>query len=169
MRLHFNPNQKHQLDAIKAVLRVFEGQSAGSGSNAFLWSDPDEKMLAETGFANHLEIDEEQILKNVQAIQREEREKEERELGEQGEEDRCKWTISDELDGMHFSVEMETGAGKTYVYLRTIYELNRKYGFRKFVIVVLSVAIREGVLKKGVIYDSARDQLNLGPVVQEGV
>ena len=48
---------------------------------------------------------------------------------------------------MNFSVEMETGTGKTYVYLRTIYELNKIYGFKKFVIVVPSVAIREGVLK----------------------
>jgi type III restriction enzyme len=47
----------------------------------------------------------------------------------------------------HFSVEMETGTGKTYVYLRTIFELSRRYGFSKFVIVVPSVAIREGVLK----------------------
>ncbi|MEX2567135.1 MAG: DEAD/DEAH box helicase family protein, partial [Cyclobacteriaceae bacterium] len=48
---------------------------------------------------------------------------------------------------MNFSIEMETGTGKTYVYLRTIYELNKQYGFKKFVIVVPSVAIREGVLK----------------------
>lgn len=46
----------------------------------------------------------------------------------------------------NFSVEMETGTGKTYVYLRTIFELNQKYGFKKFIIVVPSVAIREGVL-----------------------
>jgi len=47
----------------------------------------------------------------------------------------------------HFSVEMETGTGKTYVYLRTIFELSKRYGFKKFIIVVPSVAIREGVLK----------------------
>src|SRR5581483_5051273 len=47
----------------------------------------------------------------------------------------------------HFSVEMETGTGKTYVYLRTIFEHAQRYGFRKFIIVVPSVAIREGVLK----------------------
>ena len=149
MRLHFNPHQKYQLDAINAVLRVFDGQPAESGSNAFLSSNPGE-MLAETGFANRLQLDEEQILQNVQAIQREEREKEEQEKGEQVEpekEEYGKWAISESLDGMHFSVEMETGTGKTYVYLRTIYELNRKYGFRKFVIVVPSIAIREGVLK----------------------
>lgn len=146
MRLHFNPHQSYQLDAINAVLRVFEGQPAGSGSNTFFASNPGE-MLAETGFANRLQIDEEQILQNVQAIQREEREKEEQEKGEQKKEEYGKWKISDALDGMHFSVEMETGTGKTYVYLRTIYELNRKYGFRKFVVVVPSIAIREGVLK----------------------
>ena len=54
---------------------------------------------------------------------------------------------TDALQGMNFSVEMETGTGKSYVYLRTIYELNKLYGFKKFVIVVPSVAIREGVLK----------------------
>ena len=48
---------------------------------------------------------------------------------------------------LNLTVEMETGTGKTYVYLRTIYELHRTYGFRKFVIVVPSVAIREGVCK----------------------
>ncbi|HEX9871865.1 MAG TPA: DEAD/DEAH box helicase family protein, partial [Candidatus Tectomicrobia bacterium] len=47
----------------------------------------------------------------------------------------------------HFSVEMETGTGKTYVYLRTVFELSRRYGFQKFIIVVPSMAIREGVLK----------------------
>ena len=47
---------------------------------------------------------------------------------------------------MNFSVEMETGTGKTYVYLRTIFELHKTYGFTKFVIVVPSIAIREGVL-----------------------
>jgi len=62
------------------------------------------------------------------------------------------WDFPDALTGEarrspHFSVEMETGTGKTYVYLRTIFELSRRYGFRKFIIVVPSVAIREGVLK----------------------
>jgi type III restriction enzyme len=51
------------------------------------------------------------------------------------------------LEDMNFSIEMETGTGKTYVYLRTILELNKKYCFIKFVIIVPSVAIKEGVLK----------------------
>src|SRR5207247_2391639 len=64
----------------------------------------------------------------------------------------------------HFSVEMETGTGKTYVYLRTIFELSRRYGFRKFVIVVPGVAIREGVLKNIAITRSHFEALydNLG-------
>jgi len=49
------------------------------------------------------------------------------------------------LAGLHFSVEMETGTGTTYVYLRTIFEPNKRYGFAKFIVVVPSVAIREGV------------------------
>ena len=54
---------------------------------------------------------------------------------------------SNALNGKDFTVEMETGTGKTYVYLRSIFELNRKYGFTKFIIVVPSVAIKEGVFK----------------------
>lgn len=82
------------------------------------------------GVGNHLALTDEQILANLQKVQ------------EQNE-----VPVSESLDGMHFSVEMETGTGKTYVYLRTIYELNSRYGFKKFVIVVPSVPIREGVLK----------------------
>ena len=51
-----------------------------------------------------------------------------------------------QLEGMNFSVEMETGTGKTYVYLRSIFEMHQRYGFSKFIIVVPSVAIREGVI-----------------------
>ena len=79
---------------------------------------------------NQLTISPEQILANVQSVQKEN-----------------EISVTSLLDGMHFSIEMETGTGKTYVYLRTIYELNKKYGFKKFVIVVPSIAIREGVLK----------------------
>ncbi len=134
MRFHFDPKQKHQLDAIDAVLRVFEGQPAAGNNEAFHQAAPGE-AFAETGFANRLALDEKQILENVQTIQREN-------ISKHG-----KWKVRDELAGMHFSVEMETGTGKTYVYLRTIYELRQKHGFRKFVIVVPSLAVREGVLK----------------------
>lgn len=122
MKLHFNPRQKHQLDAVEAVVRVFAGQPGGRGD--FLFARP------EAQFANRLALDDAEILRNVNAVQ-----------ADNG------LALSESLDGLHFSVEMETGTGKTYVYLRTVYELNRVYGFKKFVIVVPSVAIREGVLK----------------------
>jgi type III restriction enzyme len=130
MKLHFDPNQPYQLDAIRAVTDVFEGQELSNNDFEFSLSAAG-SMLSEDGFGNKLNIDEERILKNVKAVQEKN--------GIEG--------AGSELLGMNFSVEMETGTGKTYVYLRTIYELNKLYGFSKFAIVVPSIAIREGVLK----------------------
>jgi len=129
MKLHFDPNQQHQQDAINFIINIFEGQPLNQSDFCFSFQY-ENYFLNENGVGNRLIISEDQILKNLQAIQK-----------------LNGIDISDKLDGMHFSVEMETGTGKTYVYLRTIYELNKKYGFKKFVIVVPSIAIREGVLK----------------------
>jgi len=128
MKLHFNPNQSYQLDAIRAITDIFKGQEL---ENADISLHITNGILSETGLGNTLSINEEQILKNVKEIQQR---------------NKIDNKTSD-LQGMNFSVEMETGTGKTYVYLRTIYELNKLYGFRKFAIVVPSIAIREGVLK----------------------
>ena len=130
MILQFDPNQSFQLDAIKSIVDLFEGQPLNQSELDFTFSDTS-LQFSETGVGNRIVLNDEQILKNLQSVQRQN----EIEL------------ISDKLDGMHFSIEMETGTGKTYVYLRTIYELNKNYGFKKFVIVVPSVAIREGVIK----------------------
>ncbi len=129
MKLHFDPNQQFQLDAINSIVGVFEGQPLSHGDFSFTI---DNKQIISPigGVGNQLTISDEQILKNVQNIQK-----------------KNVLPVSTELDGLNFSVEMETGTGKTYVYLRTIYELNKIYGFKKFVIVVPSIAIREGVLK----------------------
>ena len=127
VKLHFDPNQPFQRDAINSVAGIFEGQPLGRGGFDLLFADA---LFQEAGIGNHLLLGEDQILENVRAVQK-----------------TNDITVSSELDGMNFSVEMETGTGKTYVYLRTIYELNKKYGFQKFVIVVPSIAIREGVLK----------------------
>ncbi len=129
MKLHFDPNQQYQLDAIDSIVRVFEGQPLNHGDFSFT-IDNENYLFQEGGVGNRLTVSEEQILENVRAVQ-----------------EKTELSVSDALDGMHFSVEMETGTGKTYVYLRTIYELNKNYGFKKFVIVVPSIAIREGVLK----------------------
>ncbi|NLH39737.1 MAG: DEAD/DEAH box helicase family protein [Elusimicrobia bacterium] len=126
MKLHFDANQQYQLDAVNSVIKLFEGQSLNKGDFEF----SDSFGLKYSGVRNNLTILEEQVLENLKKVQKDNN-----------------LPISEKLNGMNFSVEMETGTGKTYVYLRTIYELNRCYGFKKFVIVVPSIAIKEGVLK----------------------
>ncbi|HNT79593.1 MAG TPA: DEAD/DEAH box helicase family protein [Bacteroidia bacterium] len=130
MKLHFDSNQDYQIDAIKSITDIFEGQPLSSGDFEFSMTSSG-TLLSENGFGNRLALTEEQIWENIKTIQQRNEIKD----------------IKEELQGMNFSVEMETGTGKTYVYLRTIYELQKLYGFKKFVIVVPSVAIREGVLK----------------------
>ncbi|MEK7719215.1 MAG: DEAD/DEAH box helicase family protein, partial [Bacteroidota bacterium] len=141
MKLHFDSNQEYQIDAIRAVTDIFEGQPLSGGDFEFSLSETG-TLLSENGTGNRLSLSEEQLWDNVKKIQqRNEITSPPAPLlgNERGE-----YHIP---NGMNFSVEMETGTGKTYVYLRTIYELNKLYGFKKYVIVVPSVAIREGVLK----------------------
>ena len=129
MKLTFESNLQFQQDAIKSITDLFEGQPMEDSIMEYDLKEKGKLSLI-NGVGNNLVLSEEQILKNLQKIQ---------ELNEV--------PVSRQLDGMHYSIEMETGTGKTYVYLRTIYELNKLYGFKKFVIVVPSIAIREGVLK----------------------
>lgn len=129
MKLTFEPNLQYQQDAIQAITKLFAGQPLEESLFEYAIEEKESLSLI-TGIANQLLLSEEQILQNLQTVQRENNVE-----------------PSTELSGMNFSVEMETGTGKTYVYLRTIYELNRLYGFKKFIIVVPSVPIREGVLK----------------------
>src|SRR3990170_3685061 len=130
MKLHFDSNQEYQIEAIRAITDLFEGQPLSGGDFEFSLNETG-VLLTENGVGNKLTVTDEQILENVKRVQHRNKIK----------------NGNKELQGMNFSVEMETGTGKTYVYLRTIYELNKLYGFKKFVIVVPSVAIREGVMK----------------------
>lgn len=133
MRFQFEPDLPHQAAAIEAVCDLFQGECAGQG---VFTVDPrqiaDQLALAEktVGYGNRLSLLDDEILANLQVVQ-----------------DRAALPRDAALRSMDFTVEMETGTGKTYVYLRTIFELNKRYGFTKFVIVVPSVAIREGVKK----------------------
>lgn len=127
MKLSFESNLSYQQEAIQSVVGLFEGQNVEDSGYSYNLTGA---LNMIDGIANKLVLTEEQVLRNLQDVQ------EQNELPK-----------SQTLEGMHFSVEMETGTGKTYVYLRTIYELNCKYGFKKYVIVVPSIAIREGVLK----------------------
>ncbi len=129
MKLNFEPNLEYQQEAIGAVVGLFEGQTLEDSDYRYGIREEGQFDFID-GIGNHLALTDEQILANLQKVQQ-----------QNG------IDISQSLDGLHFSVEMETGTGKTYVYLRTIYELNSKFGFKKFVIVVPSVPIREGVLK----------------------
>lgn len=127
MKIRFDSTQAYQLDAIQSVVDLFTGQSMTSssfelGSNVGL-------TFSELGFGNQLTLSEQTLLENVQKIQ-----------------SRNGIEPSAKLDGLHFATEMETGTGKTYIYLRSIFELHRNYGFNKFIIVVPSIPIREGVL-----------------------
>ena len=135
MKLHFEPNLDFQLQAIEAVCDLFRGQEV-CRTEFTVTRDPvdTQTRLAfvanDLGIGNRLSLLDEEILENLNAIQL-----------------RNGLPPSDSLDSGDFTVEMETGTGKTYVYLRTILELNKRYGFTKFVIVVPSVAIKEGVYK----------------------
>lgn len=151
MKLKFDPNQQYQLDAIDAVVDIFAGQPADSdGTIRHMDRDGQLSLEATIARGNSLTLDIVQIIKNTHKIQ-EKNGIEKSETKEGG--FSIPMTFPLEIGekslkyGMNFSVEMETGTGKTYVYLRTIHELHQCYGWKKFIIVVPSVAIREGVLK----------------------
>ncbi len=137
MKIKFDPNLDFQKQAIESVVGVFAGQEIcqTNFTVALLksWKEdtlfPGQEQNA-LGIGNRLKLLDEDIHKNIRKIQL-----------------RNGLAPSEKLDSMDFTVEMETGTGKTYVYLRTIFEMNRLYGFTKFIIVVPSIAIKEGVAK----------------------
>ncbi|HEL3849370.1 TPA: DEAD/DEAH box helicase family protein [Stenotrophomonas maltophilia] len=136
MKLHFEPNLDYQLHAIEAVCDLFRGQEQCRTEFTVTMRLPDEAQMSldvaqsDLGMGNRLTLLDDELLKNLSDIQL-----------------RGGLPPSGSLTSGDFTVEMETGTGKTYVYLRTIFELNKRYGFTKFVIVVPSVAIKEGVYK----------------------
>ena len=128
LELKYSADQQYQIDAVNSICDLFRGQEFMSGE--FL---VERGLFDSIGYSNGIRLSLQQLEKNLHAVQ------EENALAP-----------TDVLtDGRlrDFTVEMETGTGKTYVYIRTIFELNRLYGLTKFVIVVPSAAIREGVLK----------------------
>lgn len=147
MKLQFDKNQQYQLDAINSVIDALEGQDLATTEFEFSIADEQKGSLqfTESGIGNRLTITPEQILANIQKVQATNELEPSSEFEKLSYKDDKGDTISPKFG--NFSIEMETGTGKTYVYLRSIYELNKVYGFKKFVIVVPSVAIREGVLK----------------------
>lgn len=136
MKIKFDANQNHQRLAWESAVAVFEGQELNKttfsmpavradGALDAIWSNQTDK-----GYGNRLRLLDEELLENVRNVQL-----------------RNGLKQSTTLASRDFTIEMETGTGKTYVYLRSIFEMNKLYGFTKFIIVVPSIAIKEGVFK----------------------
>lgn len=141
--------QQYQTDAVEAVARVFSGQPhydkvsyirdlgkpQANQQIRLAMTEDEHDLLSETGYKNEaIALTDEQLLDNIRTIQNENNIK-----------------VSDKLIGnvgrCSLDIEMETGTGKTYVYIKTMFELNKLYGWSKFIVVVPSIAIREGVNK----------------------
>jgi type III restriction enzyme len=142
MRIKFK-HQSFQQDAVKSVVDCFEGQPNEQSkftldrgkrqkTEQIKWDVEPGDEIENVGFKNHeVRLLEHEVLDNMKLVQKRQGLKQ-----------------SDQLEGKYnLTVEMETGTGKTYTYIRTMYELYKKYGWSKFIIVVPSIAIREGVLK----------------------
>lgn len=134
MKLKYK-HQRFQADAAKSVTDIFAGQQYCDSADFLIDQGIQKNMYAVTGFGNQkLMLDRESITENLRQIQ-------------------MNWGMKpvDYLQGdssnLMFTIEMETGTGKTYTYIKTMFELNKLYGWTKFIIVVPSIAIREGVQK----------------------
>lgn len=145
-----------QIEAVDAVVKCFEGQSIKTNhftlqrskdilrktkelvSGSYQSSVFDTEVFEDIGYRNSaVQITDKQVLENIVSVQREQYLIENKNLD-----------ILKGVDlGYNFTIEMETGTGKTYTYIRTMYELHEKYGWSKFMIIVPSIAIREGVFK----------------------
>jgi type III restriction enzyme len=147
MQLQFT-HQGYQKKAVDAVVKVFHGQPQARGEFALAGQNASVRYAADGTIGNALHLSDEQLLANVQQVQLANL------RNASGEPDTSQVSqalLGDEAADRrlvpHFSLEMETGTGKTYTFIRTMYELNKQYGFKKFVVVVPSVAIREGTMK----------------------
>ena len=143
LKLKFDSTLDYQRDAVASVVDLFSDLPLQGSTFSLSSQSVSQLGLSEFGVSNPIPADQDEFetvtLSKLRAVQ-----------------ERNGIRMSDELDGFNFSVEMETGTGKTYVYLRTLFELNKVYGFTKFIIVVPNIAIREGVLAS---IDLLRDHL----------
>lgn len=142
--------QQYQTDAVDAVINVFNGQGFHDKTNyirdlgnknqtdaQMTINTPDEEfdIINDIGYKNELvELSDEQLLQNIHTLQSQNNIK-------------LSPSLVKDLGRCSLDIEMETGTGKTYVYIKTMFELNKKYGWSKFIVVVPSIAIREGVKK----------------------
>lgn len=141
--------QQYQTDAVNAVVKVFHGQgfydkvsyirdlgkTKPENYQMLLSIAEEDDPFNDTGYKNELvELSDEQLLRNIQSLQSQNNIK-------------LSTSLVKDLGRCSLDIEMETGTGKTYVYIKTMFELNKQYGWSKFIVVVPSIAIREGVKK----------------------
>jgi type III restriction enzyme len=141
MKLKFK-TQSYQTAAVQAVVDCFKGQPPASAEAISYRIDPGkakkglEDLFAESGFKNaDLKLNDIGLLENITQIQHQQNLPPSSEL------------VKTKVSRINLDIEMETGTGKTYCYIKTIFELNKQYGWSKFIVVVPSIAIREGVAK----------------------
>ncbi len=141
MKLKFK-TQAYQTAAVQAVVDCFKGQPPATAEAISYRIDPGkakkgvEDLFAEGGFKNaDLKLNDIALLENITQVQHHQNLPQSTEL------------VKTKVSRVHLDIEMETGTGKTYCYIKTIFELNKQYGWSKFIIVVPSIAIREGVAK----------------------
>lgn len=140
MEFKFDAGQEFQTKAIESVVRLFQGQQKIEIATKYVLG------AGFIGSPNRLDLTEEELMTNLREAQGRDGLNPDRELD-------CIEQTIETADGRksvrfpNFSVEMETGTGKTYVYIRTALELHQRFGFRRFIIVVPSIAVKEGVLK----------------------
>ena len=141
MKLKFK-TQAYQTAAVQAVVDCFKGQPPATAEAINYRIDPGkarkgvEDLFAESGFKNaDLKLTDIALLENITQVQRQQNLPQSSEL------------VKTKVSRVNLDIEMETGTGKTYCYIKTIFELNKQYGWSKFIIVVPSIAIREGVAK----------------------
>ena len=142
--------QQYQTDAVDSVIKVFQGQAyydkvsyvrdmgdvKPAPIQTSLFEDNEYSEYDDIGYKNEiLELSDEQLLKNINEVQSQNNMK------------NISSSLVKDLGRCSLDIEMETGTGKTYVYIKTMFELNKKYGWSKFIVVVPSIAIREGVKK----------------------
>ena len=118
-----------QKQAIQSVINLFNGQDKEAYTTSYENDDIQMSFIPNEISLNYINIPNEKILENMQRVQKQNM-----------------LQTTNNTQNNTFCIEMETGTGKTYTYTKTIFELNKKYGFKKFIIVVPSIAIKQGVL-----------------------
>ena len=150
MKLQYK-DQQFQVDAVNAVTSVFEGQPKQTSSSYVMDIGNEENVTLDilNGFKNFpISLSDNQLLENIKSVQKNNGLIIDNRLIKMAIGGKDKTTeIDNSCEKLTLSVEMETGTGKTYTYIKTIFELNKQYGWSKFIIVVPNIAIREGIAK----------------------